>query len=337
MPLTEAGAALIGAGISAASAYAQAKMNKRHQEDLMKKSNKLNVENWERENRYNSPAAQMFRLKSAGLNPNLIYQSGAPVASGSIESPNTGSNVADFSGIAADTINAFQAQNQSTQLEQYIENLKAEAEKTRAETSGIQSENILKAAKSDFAPSYVRRELRNMLYQGDLLSAQNQYYGELKRQVSILTDISEFERDNWSKKFNAELDLILSQGALNRSSISRIDSEIKKMAQEVSESKTRQKLLREQISNLAVDTARARISKGLEQYRAQYLTKQGLGGNKKHSTLLEEQIFYEIKKTKREFKLMPVNTVTSGIRDVGIGLGGIMNAIPTKKMGKIGF
>lgn len=37
-----------------------------------------NVDMWNRQNEYNSPAAQMQRFASAGLNPNLIYQQGNP-------------------------------------------------------------------------------------------------------------------------------------------------------------------------------------------------------------------------------------------------------------------
>lgn len=36
------------------------------------------LEMWNRQNDYNSPAAQMERFKSAGLNPNLIYGQGSP-------------------------------------------------------------------------------------------------------------------------------------------------------------------------------------------------------------------------------------------------------------------
>lgn len=45
------------------------------------------IQDWYRENQYNSPAAQMSRLKAAGLNPNLVYASGNAVnPAGSIES-----------------------------------------------------------------------------------------------------------------------------------------------------------------------------------------------------------------------------------------------------------
>lgn len=40
------------------------------------------LEDWNRQNEYNSPAAQMARLKAAGLNPNLVYGHGADAQSG---------------------------------------------------------------------------------------------------------------------------------------------------------------------------------------------------------------------------------------------------------------
>lgn len=43
------------------------------QERLMKLQNEYNIKNWEMQNAYNTPAAQMLRYAEAGLNPNLIY------------------------------------------------------------------------------------------------------------------------------------------------------------------------------------------------------------------------------------------------------------------------
>lgn len=43
----------------------------------IEEQNKWNLEQWNRENLYNSPAEQMKRLKAAGLNPNLMYGDGA--------------------------------------------------------------------------------------------------------------------------------------------------------------------------------------------------------------------------------------------------------------------
>lgn len=53
---------------------------------LAKQQNAWNIEQWNRENEYNTPTAQMQRFAAAGLNPNLIYgqTNTAPQLSGSL-------------------------------------------------------------------------------------------------------------------------------------------------------------------------------------------------------------------------------------------------------------
>ena len=41
--------------------------------NLAHQQNAWNIEQWNRENAYNSPAAQMARFRDAGLNPDLAY------------------------------------------------------------------------------------------------------------------------------------------------------------------------------------------------------------------------------------------------------------------------
>lgn len=55
---------------------AQAKENQKNREYnlmLARQQNQWNIEQWQRENDYNSPTAQMARYRQAGLNPDLIY------------------------------------------------------------------------------------------------------------------------------------------------------------------------------------------------------------------------------------------------------------------------
>ena len=47
--------------------------NREYNLNLAKLQNQWNIEQWNRENAYNSPAAQMARYKAAGLNSDLIY------------------------------------------------------------------------------------------------------------------------------------------------------------------------------------------------------------------------------------------------------------------------
>lgn len=44
---------------------------------LAKLQNQWNIEQWNRENAYNDPSAQMSRMRNAKLNPDLMYQNGA--------------------------------------------------------------------------------------------------------------------------------------------------------------------------------------------------------------------------------------------------------------------
>lgn len=55
---------------------AQKEENQKNREwnlNLAKQQNQWNIEQWNRENAYNTPAAQMARYKAAGLNSDLIY------------------------------------------------------------------------------------------------------------------------------------------------------------------------------------------------------------------------------------------------------------------------
>lgn len=69
---------------TATNAIAQSNLNRRTQKWNEKQYDKARTDNmsdWNKQNEYNSPAAQMARLKAAGLNPNLVYDNGAATVS----------------------------------------------------------------------------------------------------------------------------------------------------------------------------------------------------------------------------------------------------------------
>lgn len=82
---------------------AQQNENQKNREwnlNLAKLQNQWNIDQWNRENAYNSPAAQMARYKAAGLNPDLIYgQSNLSAASPEMTSGD-GSLPTDVSNLA---------------------------------------------------------------------------------------------------------------------------------------------------------------------------------------------------------------------------------------------
>ena len=63
---------------STLAARSQKKANEKNLE-LARLQNQWNIEQWQRENDYNTPRNQMARLRDAGVNPNLAYANGAPV------------------------------------------------------------------------------------------------------------------------------------------------------------------------------------------------------------------------------------------------------------------
>jgi len=93
-PITTA--AIIGAGVSAAgqgaNALATSGMNRKtiaYNKEMYERQKADSLANWELQNSYNSPQAQMARLQAAGLNPNLVYGNGATATSGSApDTPN---------------------------------------------------------------------------------------------------------------------------------------------------------------------------------------------------------------------------------------------------------
>lgn len=81
--------------LAAASIAAGANMNSTlwtnaANEEMQQQQNKWNLEQWNRNNAYNHPAAQMQRLKAAGLNPDLLYGQNASGAMGNSSSPAQG-------------------------------------------------------------------------------------------------------------------------------------------------------------------------------------------------------------------------------------------------------
>lgn len=80
------GSSLIGGLTSLFGSKSQFK----EQQKLINLQYQKNLEQWNRENEYNAPKAQMERLRDAGLNPNLVYGNGNNTAGTAASSPSYG-------------------------------------------------------------------------------------------------------------------------------------------------------------------------------------------------------------------------------------------------------
>lgn len=157
-------AAVLSSAISAASAggtaVAQGKLNKKNrkwQEKMYAIQKADALENWRRQNEYNSPAKQMQRFKEAGLNPNLIYGQGSAGNASNIDLGKPGNpdtSVTDFTPIGQAISNGFikyydirQANANITNTERQNEILALKKEYQEAENQGILIDNMLKDIK----------------------------------------------------------------------------------------------------------------------------------------------------------------------------------------------
>lgn len=106
--------------------------------NLARQQNRWNIEQWNRENAYNSPSAQMARFKAAGLNPDLMYGQQNLSAASPEMTAGEGSQPTDVSNLANKrTIGDTIVQAASTRLTNAQAKLaESQADKVDAETTG---------------------------------------------------------------------------------------------------------------------------------------------------------------------------------------------------------
>lgn len=90
-------------------------------------------------NQYNSPQAQMERLKAAGLNPNLVYGSGSAVATTNSGPKSQEVKPSNLSQGVMNYANIKQTQLQNDNLEAQNELIRAQVEKTKKEALNLTS------------------------------------------------------------------------------------------------------------------------------------------------------------------------------------------------------
>lgn len=158
------GAGVLNAGVSIWSQHQQNKNidkqlsaqqrenanNRAYNLKLAKMQNAWNRQQWNMENAYNSPAAQIERLKAAGLNPDMMY--GGPVSgnlsasspqmtSGAPSSPMDWTNLANKVPVGVGSVDSFL----DSKLKQaQIDNINADTEKKGAETSILSDDALFR-------------------------------------------------------------------------------------------------------------------------------------------------------------------------------------------------
>lgn len=172
--LIQAGASVIGTGLSAG---AQGSINQRTMlwnERMYGIQRQHALEDWNRQNAYNSPAQQMQRFKEAGLNPHLIY--GQMSNSPAVRSTDAGSwnPQAPEYNLGAAASNALSQFNDFNVKQAQTDNIKAltETAKQEAILKAVQALNAtqdLEGKKFDLA---LKNVLRNNVIEASNLGVQ---------------------------------------------------------------------------------------------------------------------------------------------------------------------
>lgn len=184
---------------------------------------------WNMQNAYNSPAAQMGRLRAAGLNPNLVYGSGSVVANSQSQprgaSPGGPTGIAprlDLSGIGEAFMQAYQmgimeAQKRALDQRAILDAAKTDTEKYKADLTSAAA--MLNQAKVPFAGQLAQSAADFAKYSA---SEKFQQSNMVWKQLQLLNDTYD------NKVLNSLNDVLIQQNILKKT-----DAEVELMKQKL--------------------------------------------------------------------------------------------------------
>lgn len=195
-----AGSGFLGGVISAGANLYEAKKQREWFESMQDKQNQWSLDMWNRTNEYNSPSAQVERLRSAGLNP-LYYGLDGSSANGLESAQSLGYERAQFGATENPVAMAYDAMVKNAQIANIQANTAKQSEETLSE--------IQRREKVSAEIDVAKQELENMKATEKLTEAQTE-------------DIN--KRIGWLDRLNeANLAKTQSEKALNEATKRRIE------------------------------------------------------------------------------------------------------------------
>ncbi|QXP44276.1 MAG: DNA pilot protein [Arizlama microvirus] len=182
------GAAATGQGILG---IMQNRQNQKFAEKQTNQARSWALEDWRSQNEYNSPRSQMQRLQEAGLNPNLVYGTGAATAQAQPVRPTQPQSyrgeTPNFSGLQNSIFAGVDMQQRKAQID-LLEKQGTIAIQTAALQAAKTGETLAKTAKSQFDLN-MANSLKN-------ISLQTAEENLKKLQIGNTFQLSENERRN---------------------------------------------------------------------------------------------------------------------------------------------
>lgn len=184
-----------------------------------------NMEQWNAQNAYNTPAAQMQRYKDAGLNPNLVATQGTPgnaASSPQYEAPklsaytNYQSGLGKLGNIFPQALSLMSTMQEYQNAKYQGDVLQENARKAKEQADGIALDNLRKTADKDYFSS--NAFLNNAILGNKSIASQ--YDKELVQQQwmynSEANPLKLFNLGQQGKNLIATRDSIMTQIALNK-------------------------------------------------------------------------------------------------------------------------
>lgn len=237
------------------------RLNRYYNQMLARQQNQWNLEQWNRENAYNSPLAQMYRLRQAGLNPDLMYgqgttgnSAGSPeMTSGAPSEPQDMSAILSKRSFGQTLSMSIEREQQRRMNEAQIEAIKANTNKTNSETQGQDIDNAIQQIRLGNEATFQGLKIREMNDAHDLSTS------EIKKR---LQDIEE------SKKLCDQIDSNITK---NQALIADLNNQ---QVERLRESLRRDEQLKGYLSNVYAQNqklfAEAKLTK--EQYEDMVIT-----------------------------------------------------------------
>lgn len=187
-------------------------LNRKYNLQLAMLQNKWNRQQWQMENAYNSPSAQIQRMRAAGLNPDMMYGGGVSGnLSASSPSMTSGapSSPMDFTALSSKRTLGDIALD-TAQLNQ----IEATTEKIKSETEGQEHQNDILASESKF---------RDALLQGQIDLTRMQIRGINSDMQVNNSQMMKMRAE--TRKLNQETENLMKSYDLIKSQISNLDAD----------------------------------------------------------------------------------------------------------------
>lgn len=187
-------------------------LNRVYNLNLAKLQNKWNRQQWQMENAYNSPAAQMARMKQAGLNPDMMYGGGVSgnlsanspdMTSGSPSSPVDWSALGSKKTIGDTMLQAKQ-----------LEMMDAQIDKTKEEARGAGFQADILASDAKF---------RDAINQGSIDLTRMQIRG-INHDMQV-NNVQMFKMRAETRKLNQETENLIATFDKIKAEISNLDAD----------------------------------------------------------------------------------------------------------------